>query len=70
MPRPRYDEDENLSRHAAADEDCCEEMSERHGWNLVDIESTGNTELPVDCIFEGETEFPRSFNESDDDWED
>jgi hypothetical protein len=29
MPKPRYDEDENKSRHAAVDGDCCEEMAEK-----------------------------------------
>ncbi len=27
MVKPRYDEDENLSRHAATDEGCCEELT-------------------------------------------
>lgn len=70
MPRPRYDEEEDESRHAVANEDCCEEISERYGWNLLAIETTSSYALPVDCVFEGETEFPRSVNESDDDWED
>jgi hypothetical protein len=48
------------SRHAAADEECCHQMAEKYGWKLVDVEPTGNNILPVDCIFEGETEFPQS----------
>ena len=40
MPKSRYDEKNNKSRHAAADEDCCEEMSEKYGWKLVDVEKT------------------------------
>jgi hypothetical protein len=65
MPKPRYDEEENVSRHAAADADCCEEMADRYGWKLVDVEETGNTDLPVDCVFEGETEFPPSYYEKE-----
>jgi hypothetical protein len=61
MPKPRYDEEENVSRHAAADADCCDEMADRNGWKLVDVEETGNSALPVDCVFEGETEFPSSY---------
>jgi hypothetical protein len=52
---------QNKSRHAAADEECCDEMAEKYGWKLVDVEETGNDILPVDCIFEGDTEFPKSY---------
>lgn len=65
MPKSRYDEEENKSRHAAADEDCCEEMSEKYGWKLVDTEETGNDILPVDCVFDGKTEFPQSYYDTD-----
>jgi hypothetical protein len=68
--RPRYDEQENVSRHAAADRDCCLEMEDKYGWKLLDVEETGNSLLEVDCVFEGKTEFPRPFNETDADWED
>ncbi|MBN3942752.1 MULTISPECIES: hypothetical protein [unclassified Nostoc] len=61
MPKPRYDEDENKSRHAAVDEDCCEEMAEKYSWQLVDVEKTGDPILEVDCVFEGKTEFPKSY---------
>lgn len=54
----------NLS-HAAADEDCCEEMAERYGWQLVDIEESGNPILEVDCVFVGETEFPKSYYDTE-----
>lgn len=65
MPKPRYEEEENLSRHAAADADCCDEMADRHGWKLVGVEETGNSVLPVDCVFEGKTEFPPSYYEKE-----
>lgn len=70
MPKPRYDEEENVSRHAAADKDCCHEMEANYGWKLVDVEETDDSTLEADCVFEGKTGFPRSFNETDDDWED
>ncbi|AFZ22483.1 hypothetical protein Cylst_0106 [Cylindrospermum stagnale PCC 7417] len=67
MTKPRYDEKEDKSRHAAADEDCCEEMAEKYGWRLVDTEKTGNDILPVDCVFDGKTEFPESYYETNTD---
>jgi hypothetical protein len=65
MPKPRYDEDENVSRHAAADEGCCEEMERNYGWNLVRVEETEDSILDVDCVFEGKTEFPKSYYDTD-----
>ncbi|MEA5554582.1 hypothetical protein VB713_27005 [Anabaena cylindrica UHCC 0172] len=41
MPKSKQDEPDK-SRHAAADEECCNDV------------------LPVDCVFDGETEFPQS----------
>ena len=65
MPKPRYDENENKSRHAAADEDCCDEMAEKYGWQLVDVERTGHPILEVDCVFNGKTEFPTSYYDTE-----
>ncbi|HAG81820.1 MAG TPA: hypothetical protein DCL61_11785 [Cyanobacteria bacterium UBA12227] len=69
MLKPRYDPEEDKSRHLAASDSHCEEMAKRNGWDLVDIEPSGNRTLPVDCVFDGKTEFPRPFNETDADWE-
>ncbi|MGB7056279.1 MAG: hypothetical protein WBD58_01105 [Geitlerinemataceae cyanobacterium] len=44
-------------------------MAKRNDWDLVDIEPSGDSILPVDCVFDGKTEFPRPFNETDADWE-
>jgi hypothetical protein len=65
MPEPRYDQNENVSRHAAADEGCCEEMERKYGWTLARIEETSSPVLEVDCVFEGKTEFPKSYYETD-----
>jgi hypothetical protein len=65
MPKPRDDDEENKSRHAAADEDCCDEMAEKYGWQLVDVEKTGDPILEVDCVFEGKPEFPQSYYDPD-----
>ncbi len=65
MPKPRYDEDENKSRHGAADDDCCDEMADKYNWQLVDVEKTGDPILPVDCVFEGKTEFPKSYYDTE-----
>ncbi len=69
MSKSRYDAEEDKSRHLAASDDRCEEMAKRNGWELIDIEPSGNRILPVDCVFDGQTEFPRPFNETDADWE-
>jgi len=66
MTKPRYDPDENVSRHAAADEDCCEEMEEKYGWTLVETERLDNDPIfEVDCVFDGKTEFPKSYYDTD-----
>lgn len=58
MPKPRYDEEEDKSRHAVADIDCCDEIAHSYGWRLVNVEETGDPVLPFDCVFDGKTEFP------------
>jgi hypothetical protein len=60
---PRYDPDENVSRHGATDPDKCEEMADKYDWNLIRIEETCDPLFEVDCVFEGETEFPPSYYE-------
>ncbi|KYC41690.1 hypothetical protein WA1_16760 [Scytonema hofmannii PCC 7110] len=65
MPKPRYDEEEDKSRHAAASPKHCKEMERKYGWKLVDIEKTGDSILKVDCVFKGKTEFPKSFQENE-----
>lgn len=59
MPKPRYDEDKNETRHAAVDEDRCDEMSDKYGWPLKVTEATSG-DLPIDCVFDGNCEFPLS----------
>lgn len=50
---------ENMeSRHAATDPEKCEKMQEKYGWKLLRIEPTKDKIFKVDCVFEGETEFP------------
>ncbi|HLP90285.1 MAG TPA: hypothetical protein VK184_17070 [Nostocaceae cyanobacterium] len=70
MPKPRYDEEADKSRHAAADEDDCENMAKKYGWQLVDIEETDNKILPVDCVFDGKTEFPASYYNTEEEQKD
>jgi hypothetical protein len=65
MPKPRYDEDANVSRHGAVNADCCEDMSDKYGWKLVDVEPVKSSILSVDCVFEGDTSFPKSFHDSE-----
>ncbi len=61
----RYDPDEDKSRHAAADEACCYEMQRKYGWKLLDIEEIDTHGLEVDCVFRGQTEFPKSFYDTE-----
>jgi len=55
------------SRHAATDRDKCQEMADKYGWELLRVEPTDNDILQVDCVFEGETQFPNYHEESEDD---
>ena len=59
----RYDPDEDKSRHGAGDPDCCEEMQEKYGWKLIEIEKIDGPILKVDCVFQGKTEFPDWYKE-------
>jgi len=62
--RPRYEEQENVSRHAAAEARDCLEMEEKYGWKLKRIEElpeAKNQVFEVDCVFDGKTEFPKSY---------
>lgn len=65
MSKPRYDDDENVSRHAVVDEGCCEEMEQKYGWELIRVEETSDPILEVDCVFEGKTEFPKSYYDTE-----
>ncbi|HBE16142.1 MAG TPA: hypothetical protein DDW51_00645 [Cyanobacteria bacterium UBA11367] len=60
MAKPRYDEQKDETYHAAVDEKCCEDMSEKYGWKLKRIKDTNDSLLPKDCIFDGYCEFPPS----------
>jgi hypothetical protein len=59
--RLRYDPEEDVSRHAAADDECCYEMERKYRWKLKRIDNLRGNIFKVDCIFYGKTEFPKSF---------
>jgi hypothetical protein len=62
MPKPRYDENENISRHAATSKEGCKKMERKYGWELIGIEETPEDPiLEVDCVFAGKTEFPKPY---------
>jgi hypothetical protein len=68
MPKPRYDEEENVSRHAAAEPSDCLKMEDKYGWKLKRIEElpeAKNKVFEVDCVFGGKTEFPESYYDTD-----
>jgi hypothetical protein len=56
--------DEEENRHSAADEEACEQMGKKNGWELKRVEPNDNSILPVDCVFKGKQS---SFQ---DDWHD
>jgi hypothetical protein len=60
MPKPRYDEEKDETRHAAASEECCEDMADSYGWNLKQVDPLPSEVLSVDCVFDGYCEFPSS----------
>lgn len=60
MPKPRYDDEHDETRHAASDEDCCDDMTDNYGWDLKRVEQTEDNILSVDCVFDGYCEFPES----------
>lgn len=60
MPKPRYDEEKDETRHAAANEEYCEDMADTYGWTLKQSELVATDVLPVDCVFDGYCEFPPS----------
>ncbi|HEY9707955.1 MAG TPA: hypothetical protein V6D48_07090 [Oculatellaceae cyanobacterium] len=49
---------QTTSRHGATDPEKCREMEKKYGWKLLRFELTKDQILKVDCVFEGETEFP------------
>jgi hypothetical protein len=65
MVNPRYDPEEDVSRHGAADEKDCDNMRKKYGWKLKRTERTDRKILEVDCVFEGDTEFPRPYHETE-----
>jgi hypothetical protein len=65
MVKPRYDAEEDVSRHGAASKKDCEKMEKKYGWRLKDVEKIKGDTLKVDCVFDGETEFPRRDYEND-----
>ena len=66
MLKPRKDEAENVSRHAAVSEGDCEKMAGKYGWELVAVEQIPTDPVfKVNCVFEGETEFPKPYQEKE-----
>jgi hypothetical protein len=66
---PRYNEEKDESYHAAASAENCLKMQKNQGWRLKGIKQigTGDAIFKVDCIFHGETEFPKSFYDQEND---
>jgi len=52
--------EENVTRHSATSPDKCEEMEQKYGWKLNRWEENDSSILEVDCVFDGEAEFPKS----------
>ncbi len=68
MAKPTYDKVKDESRHAAVSKDDCLRMEARQGWRLKTVEASKvDSILKVDCVFEGDTKFPESFNDGEKD---
>lgn len=55
---PDQNTEQPTSRHAVSEPWRCIEMTRKYGWKLVNIEPNGTKDLPYDCIFQGQTDFP------------
>jgi hypothetical protein len=53
------------SYHYVTDPEKCYKIQEKYGWKLLGYEEVGGDILKVKCIYEGETEFPSSFQKDD-----
>ncbi len=51
------------SRHSFTDPSKCRQISKKYGWTLLRIELSESKILEFDCVFEGETEFPKYLQE-------
>ena len=61
MPKPRYDDKKDETRHAAVDDEACASMKKKYGWDLKEVKLTETSILAVDCVFDGYCEFPPSY---------
>jgi len=52
----RYDPAENISRHAATDDECCYEMETKYGWTLKRIEKLKGDTLKADRAIESKAD--------------
>lgn len=60
---PRYDRAKNESHHPAVDEAACRIMERRQGWQLKRIDKNKDKILTADCVFHGNVDFPKSFED-------
>jgi hypothetical protein len=58
---------DKTSRHGAESKKDCEKMAQKYGWDLKASEKTNRKDLSYDCIFDGDTEFPKTFGGNKDD---
>jgi len=65
MVNPRYNPERNESRHGTAKAEDCLKMAKKYGWELKEIEPIEGEVLKYDCIFEGKTEFPIPYHETE-----
>lgn len=47
------------TQHPAVAPGDCKQMARKYGWRLKRIDPTGSKDLPVNCVFEGDCEFPK-----------
>ncbi len=54
------DEESTTTSHWASSEEDCEKMAEKYSWDLVETNRDDSKILPVECVYDGEAEFPKS----------
>ena len=61
---PRYDCIKDESHHPAVGEAACRVMADRQGWSLKRVDKNKNKILTVDCVFHGNVDFPKTYEDS------
>ena len=56
-----YDPHSDETTYPAVRASHCEGMRDRYNWQLKEVRRKNRDIMPVDCVFEGDVEFPKWF---------